>query len=54
MKYKVEYETYNNKDFKNTQFVDSKEEAEQLMIRLKDIKHITKVNIISPANEKGV
>ena len=45
MKYKIVYETYNNKDMKNTVFCDNKEIVTDIARGLSVLKHVTNIMI---------
>jgi hypothetical protein len=45
MKCEIVYETYNNKDMKNTVFCDNKETATDIASGLSILKHITNIMI---------
>lgn len=45
MKYEIVYETYNNKDMKNTVFCDNKETTTDIVSGLSMLKHITNIMI---------
>jgi hypothetical protein len=49
MHYKIEYITYNN--FKATTFCKSLYEAENVAVKLKEFKHVSKVEIIAQKGE---
>ena len=45
MEYRIDYETYNNIDFKHVIFCETKQEAEKMIFNLKKLNHVTAITI---------
>jgi uncharacterized protein YlbG (UPF0298 family) len=53
MQVKIEYITYNNKDFTHTVFCDDKEDAEMLKKQLEKLRHVSDVSITTASTLKA-